>query len=116
MELTPVLPPTNAKIDFDILECAVNGPEISVVDDDELKPNGPVGVIELIGLKSQVTFFPECSRQYLVINFKNIQRFLAFSLVCSDDTQKEKTFEMSNNHSIVSIDGNYCKMPLETEP
>jgi hypothetical protein len=36
MELTAILPPNDAMIDFDLLDCAVRGPEISIIEDKAL--------------------------------------------------------------------------------
>lgn len=52
MEITPFLPLIDAKIDFDLLECSLEGPDINIVEDFELQAivPEPVSVIELVGI------------------------------------------------------------------
>ncbi len=114
MEITAILPPSDNKIDFDLLDCSASGPEVGIVDDFELLVQSPVSVIELIGSSSKVTFYTDCTRPYLVIHFKNIDRFLKFVILCSDDTGVDKTLDMSNKTSFITVDKSYCKMPLDT--
>lgn len=119
MDFTAILPQSDGKIDFDMLDCSISGPEVAVVEDFELQtpPNGPaIPVVELMGKESRITFYADCSRPFLVLYIKNIQRFLKLNLICVDDVGKETFFEISNNNSIVTVDklGN-CKLPLEIE-
>jgi hypothetical protein len=114
MEITPILPPSNNKIDFDLLDCSAFGPEVSIVDDFELQVQS-ISVIELIGSDSKILFYTDCGRPYLVVQFKSIERFLKLSVLCSDDTGNDKLFEMSNKSSFITIDKNMCKMPLEID-
>lgn len=115
MELLPVLPPDDAPLDFDILDCMATGPEINIVEDSELHPTDPVAVIELIGADSQVTFYPESQLPYMVVNFKSIERFLTIQVLCVDDSGKRKVIELTNKASFVTVDNekNICKLPLE---
>ncbi len=113
MEITAILPPSDSKIDFDLIDCTAQGPEVNIVDDFELLVQSPVSVIELTGSDSKVTFFTDCVRPYLVVHFKSIDRFLRFSILCSDETGKDKLFDMSNKTSFVTIDQSVCKMPMD---
>mmetsp|Transcript_19545 Transcript_19545/g.26839 ORF Transcript_19545/g.26839 Transcript_19545/m.26839 type:complete len:180 (-) Transcript_19545:566-1105(-) len=118
MDITPVLPQSDGKIDFDMLDCSTSGPEVAIVEDFELQasPNNAVSVIELIGNESKVLFYTDCSRPLLVLYVKNIQRFLKIILLCEDDTGTEIKFEFSNNNSFVSVDKHgHCKLPLEID-
>jgi hypothetical protein len=112
MEITAILPPSNSKLDFDLLDCSAFGPEVNIVDDFELQIQS-ISVIELIGSDSKILFYTDCVRPYLVVQFKSIERFLKISVLCSDDTGNDKLFEMSNKSSFITIDKNACKMPLE---
>lgn len=113
MDYTAILPPSDHKIDFDLLDCAAEGPEVTVVDDYELQVVSPVSVLELIGPRSKVTFFTDCHRPYLVVHFKTIDRFLRMTVLCVDDTGKNKLFDMSNKSSFITVDQSTCSMPME---
>lgn len=115
MELTPVLPPNDSPIDFDMLDCMVKGTEISITEDKELSLTMPPSVIELIGHESSITFFVDCSRQYLVVNFKSVDRFLTFVLTCVDDTGEMKNIVITNKASFITADRRSAKLPLQIE-
>ena len=115
MELTPVLPPADGGVDFDLLDCMVKGPEISIIEDKELSVTAPPPVIELIGHDSCITFFVDCSRQYLVLNFKSVDRFLTILLTCVDDTGEMKNIEITNKASFITADRRSAKLPLQIE-
>jgi hypothetical protein len=115
MELTAILPPNDAMIDFDLLDCAVRGPEISIIEDKELSMTNPPSVVELLGADSRITFFTDCARQYLVINFKSVDRFLTIILNCVDDTGEMKTIVITNKASFITADRQSCKLPLQIE-
>lgn len=115
MEITPILPSSDAKIDFETLDCFIEGPEISIVDDSELMVNLSVSVIELLGNNSKITFYPDCSRPYLVLHIKNLQRFFSITILCSDDTGKDKILEISNKNTIITVNNNQCKLPMEVK-
>lgn len=115
MEITPILPPDENPIDFDVLDCMVKGPEISIIEDKELSIANPPSVVELIGADSTITFFTDCSRQFLVLNFKSVDRFLTIILHCVDDTGEMKTITITNKASFITADRQNCKLPLEIE-
>ena len=115
MELTAILPPNDSIIDFDMLDCMVKGPEISIIEDKELSMTAPPSVIELIGADSKITFFVDCSRKYLVVNFKSVDRFLPMTLTCVDDTGEVKNIEITNKASFITADRQNCKLPLQIE-
>lgn len=117
LEITPLLPPDDSAIDFDMLDCTAVGSEISIAEDGELSVGDPVPVVDLGSMSSQVTFYPECSRPYVVIHFKNIDKFLSIRFLCVDDTDNNNMKEliMSNKFSFVTVDETSVKMPLEME-
>jgi hypothetical protein len=115
MEITPILPPGEDTIDFDVLDCMVKGPEISIIEDRELSITNPPSVVELIGADSTITFFADCSRQYLVLNVKGMERFLTIILHCVDDIGETKTITLTNKASFVTADRQSCKLPLVLE-
>ena len=115
MEITAILPPNDASIDFDVLDCIIHGPEISIIEDKELHMTFPPSVIELIGAESNITFFTDCPRQYLVLNFKSVDRFMSINLACVDDTGEQKNFTITNKASFITADRQNCKVPLEIE-
>mmetsp|Transcript_29172 Transcript_29172/g.48999 ORF Transcript_29172/g.48999 Transcript_29172/m.48999 type:complete len:179 (+) Transcript_29172:21-557(+) len=115
MEISPILPPSDALIDFDMLDCAVRGPEVSIIEDKELNASDPPSVIELIGPDSRVTFFADCTRPYMVLNFKGIDRFLTILIVCVDDTGEQKNIHVTNKSSFITADRSNIKAPLEIE-
>eukprot|EP01036_Dinobryon_divergens_P030913 gene30913-40233_t len=110
---------SDGKIDFDMLDCSISGPEVTVVEDYELQiqpTSGAVPIVELMGTESKITFYTDCPRPFLAFYIKNIQRFLKIVLICEDDTGKEAKFEYSNKFSFVSVDSNgVCNIPLEVE-
>eukprot|EP01038_Epipyxis_sp_PR26KG_P004808 gene4808-6736_t len=87
MEITPILPPSDANLDFDLLDCVAVGTEVHVSDDFELSAGGPVPVIEVLN-KSKIIFYSDYN------------------------SSEEKIFEMSNRSSFVTIDKTTCKLPL----
>lgn len=115
LEITPILPPDDSIIDFDVLDCIVRGPEISIIEDKELSLTNPPPVIELIGADSNITFFTDCSRQYLVLNLKGVDRFLTIVLHSTDDTGEIKTITLTNKASFITADRQSCKLPLVLE-
>ena len=114
MEITPILPPDDGPLDFDLLDCVASGPDISVVDDNELHTE-PLPVVEILNQSSQVTFFVDCSRPYLILYFKGVERFVSISVLCIDDTKQRKILTMSNKSSFVTVEKVTCKLPLEIE-
>lgn len=121
MEITNVLPPTiTGEIDLDMVDCFVSGPDVSMEEDEELtisnkNNSNPTMVVELVGFDSRLTLFTDCERPHIVIHFKAMKRFLTISVLCLDDTGKERVFEMSNKNSVVTIENGFCKMPMEVE-
>lgn len=119
MEISNVLPPTTStEIDLDMIDCYVSGPDVSIAEDDELNLSNrnsanPAMVVELVGADSKITLFTDCERPQIVIHFKTMKRFLTISILCLDDTGKERVFEMSNKNSVVTIENGFCKMPME---
>jgi hypothetical protein len=47
MDVTPVLPQSDGKIDFDMLDCSISGPEVTIVEDYELQsqPTSCIGLL-----------------------------------------------------------------------
>lgn len=119
LNLTPVLPQSDGKVDFDMLDCSISGPEVTIIEDYELQtqPNSSASpVVELIGKDSKITFYTDCARPLLVLYVKNIQRFFKIALVCEDDTGKETKFVFSNNTSFVAVDKlGVCNIPMEVD-
>ena len=114
-EIMPVLPPSDEELDFEHLDCSPNG-EISVVDDNELSLEGNAPVIEVLGFDSNIVFFVNCRQPYLVIHFKSIDRFFSLSVTLRDSIGKDRKFEISNKRSVIAVDKDMCKLPLEVGP
>jgi hypothetical protein len=115
MEITPIMPPADAMIDFDMLDCMVTGPDISIIEDKELDIVNPPSVIELLGQDSKITFFVDSPQRYLVLNFKTMDRFLSIALTCLDDTGEMKSITITNRASFITADRKTCKVPLVIE-
>lgn len=115
MEITPVLPLNNTPLDFDCMDCLVQGAQATIVDDGELNIENPIPVIELIGQESKIKFFVDCDRPKIAFHFKTLKRFFTIVLVCLDDNGQEKIFQLSNKSSFVTVDSNICKLPFSCQ-
>jgi len=112
MEITPILPPNELPLDFDTLDCAIEGTEFSIVDDSELNFEGTTAVMELSGQGTKVKFYPHCKRPFLALYMKTIKRFVTFDVVCLDDTGEQRLISASNRNSFVTIDKYSCTIPF----
>lgn len=115
MEITTVIPPDDAPLELDHLDCSIIGNEVSVVDDLELDISMPVPTIELLSMDSKIRLFVDCSRPFLVMHLKFVKKFMNVELVCLDDNNVERIFRFSNKTSFVTVDENICKAPLQAK-
>eukprot|EP01039_Chlorochromonas_danica_P003911 gene3911-4274_t len=113
MEISLLLPPSDGPVDFDSLNCTVMGNDVHLVPDSELHLTNPAQVLEVNGLETSITFYPDCSRQYIAFYIKAKKRYLSFQLICLDEKQEHKVFQVSNKFSFITIDDNICKLPLD---
>ena len=124
MEIDLVLPATNSaqNLDLQMLEFYVEGKSdnIEVVEDDELylpakhKINcNPISVIEVTEPDTSITFICDSQRPHLCIQFKSLNRFLKFSVLVVGDDDIERKLEMGNKYTVVTIEHDVCKMPLQ---
>lgn len=112
MEITPILPPNELPVDYDTLDCVIEGNDFNIVDDSELALENPIPVMELQGANTKIKFYPHCKRPYLVLFLKTVKRFATFEIVCLDDTGTKRHLSVSNKNSFVTIDKNICKIPF----
>lgn len=110
-QYTPVFPVTDdEEIDFDILDCVASGSDVNIVDDEELDSKA---VIELTGNDARITFFVNSSMPLLVFHINACNRFVTLSLFVQDDCGIDRTIEFSSKRSIVQVEQNTAKIPLE---
>lgn len=114
LEISLVLPPNDGPVDFDAMNCDVLGTDIHLVQDSELGTK-PVNVIEVNGAETRIIFYPDCSRPYLVMHLRSMKRFMSFQITCLDDSGRTRSFQASNKQSVVTIDDDICKMPIQIE-
>ena len=115
MDITPVVPPNDAPLEVEHLDCQVMGNEVHVVDDDQLDISTPIPTIELLGSESKIRLFVDCTQPYLVMHLKFMNKFMSIEIVCIDDENKERIFRLSNKTSYVTVDENICKAPIEAK-
>ena len=115
LEISLVLPLDNdGDFDFETLDCVPMGTDCNIVDDDELVLQGSKPAIELIGSESRVNFFTDCTRPYLIIHVKSLNRFYTISFIVRDNIGKDRTFEISNRRTLVVVDKDLAQIPLQT--
>lgn len=107
----PLFPPSENEIeDFDVIDCTPSGPEVSIIDDDELSGKS---VIDIVGEDSKITFFSNASYHLLVMHVNSCNRFFSIIINVRDDSGKDRTFQLSNRKSTIMILDDTCKVPME---
>jgi hypothetical protein len=114
MEITPVFPPNTDPIDFDNIDCQIIGTDVNMVDEQELNYDAPPSVLEISNSNTQIRFFVDCARPFLVLHFKTIKKFVTLEFICLDEDGNEKIFISSNKTSFVTVEKNTCTLPLTT--
>lgn len=110
--LLPIFPIDDGDLDFDSLDCQPTGPDVNIVDDDELAVGASKPAIELIGRTSQILFFSDCNLPYLVLHIKTMERFMSVSFTIRTLTGEYRQFVLTNNRTNVVISHNAAKLPL----
>lgn len=111
-DLLPIFPVDDADLDFETMDCQPDGPDVNIVDDDELVLGTPKPAIELIGKSSQILFYTENSLPYVVLHVKTMERFMSISFTIRTQTGDYKQFVLTNNRTNVVISDNIAKLPL----
>ena len=109
--VTPLFPPSENEIeDFDVIDCTPSGPEVNIIDDEELSGKS---VIDIVGDDSSITFFSNSSYRLIVMHINCCNRFFSISIHARDDNGKDRIFELSNRKSTIMILDDTCKVPME---
>jgi len=111
VKIRPIMPLSDStEIDLEAIECIPQGPDCNVIDDSELG----IDVIEVTGEKSSMIFPTNgCKYPYLVLHVKNMSRFMSLELVLLDNTNKLRTFRLSNRRTTAVIEPQTCDLPLD---
>lgn len=115
MEITPVIPPDDAPLELDHLDCSTTGNEIGVVDDMELDISTPIPTIELLSQDSKIRLYVDCPRPQLIMHLKFIKKFMDIEIICLDDKNIERIFRFSNKTSFVTVKDNICRGPIQAK-
>jgi hypothetical protein len=108
VKVYPIVPsPGEVEINFDMVDCMADGPSVGVVEDSETK----MDAIELAD-NSRVTFPVNCKYQYMALNVKNLDKFVAITVTCKCSEGKIREVVLSNRRSNIAINGNSCQAPL----
>ena len=113
VEVLPVLPPSGDDFDFDAIDCNPSGPEVTVVDDFELAEKSGSPVLDIVGEKSQMTFYTSTMLQHVALHVKSVSRYMSFTFTLIDDTKETRVIVFSNKRSVVTVDKNACNLPIE---
>ena len=113
VELLPVLPPSGDDFDFDAIDCNPSGPDVTVVDDFELAEKSGSPVLEILGEKSQMTFYTSTTLQHMALHIKSVSRFMALKMTILDNSNETREVVFSNKRSVVMVDKNKCYLPLD---
>ena len=109
--VNPLFPPSDNEIeDFDQVDCTPSGPEVNIIDDEELSGKS---VIDIVGEDSSITFFSSSTYPLLVIHINSSNRFFSIVIRVRDDIGKDRIFELSNKKSTIMIMDDTCKLPME---
>lgn len=107
----PLFPLSENEIeDFGLIDCTPSGPEVSVIDDEELSGKS---VIEIIGEESKIMFHSSSSYSFLVIHINSNNRFFSIVINVRDDAGKDRIFHLSNRKSTIMILESTCRVPME---
>lgn len=107
----PLFPLSENEIEnFDMIDCVPCGPEVNIIDDEELSGKS---VIDMGGENSSITFFCSCSYPLIVMHINSSNRFLYISINVRDNCGKDRVFELMNRRSNISIIDNTCQVPME---
>ena len=113
IDILPIMPPSGEDFDFDAIDCLPTGPEVTITDDFELLTESGCPVLEIIGEKSKITFFTNCTLPFVALHLKNIDRFLGITMGIQDDKGENRIIKFTNKRSLVIVDKNECNLPLE---
>lgn len=115
MEITTVIPPDDAPLEFEHLDCSLFGSEVNIIDDIELDLTAAVPTVELLGTDSKIRLFTDCERPMLAMHIKFIKRFMNMEIVVLDESHTERVFQLSNKTSFVTVTENICKAPIQVK-
>ena len=86
--VTPLFPPSENEIeDFDVIDCTPSGPEVNIIDDEELSGKS---VIDIVGEDSSITFFSASGYRLIVMHINCSNRFFSISIHARDDNGKDR--------------------------
>ena len=86
----------------------VDPSEASIVKDEEAKSEA----IELYGAKAVMEIPCRCELPYLVIQLKDVERFVSFTVTVADHERRIRHLTVSNKQSMARIKAFECSMPL----
>ena len=112
-ELVPIFPPSESEIvDFDSANCAISGPDVNIIDDADLCGKA---VVDIIGNDSKVEFFTLSVYPFAVLHLNGLNRFFTIQFHVKDDCDMDRIFLLSNKVSNVTVNGNFCTIPMDIE-
>ena len=87
VKVVPLFPPSPNEVeDFDAIDCNPFGPEVNIIDDEELSGRP---VVDIVGEDSKITFRSSLSLNMLVMHINSNNRF--FSIVIRSGLHGLKT-------------------------
>lgn len=92
--------------------------KVTMVKDLEIKSSA-AEIVSMGRYEETSVSFPDESQYigtelpWLNLHFKNLQRFVAFTVEIEDDQGETRVFRTSNAQSVVRVTANTCNMPLE---
>lgn len=111
VKVVPLFPPSdNAVEDFDVIDCSPFGPEVNIIDDEELSGRP---VVDIVGEDSKITFRSSLSLNMLVMHINSNNRFFSIVIRVRDDAGKDRILQLSNKKSTIMILEDTCKVPME---
>lgn len=111
VKVVPLFPPSPNEVeDFDAIDCNPFGPEVNIIDDEELSGRP---VIDIVGEDSRITFHSNSSLNMLVMHVNSNSRFFSIIIRIRDDAGKDRVLQLSNKKSTIMILEDTCKVPME---
>ena len=95
-------------INFDLIDCTAEGPSVSVLTDAETN----MDVLE-ISDNSRVSFPITCNYRYLALHLKNMEKFVAVTILVKCTAGKVRELTLSNRRSNIIIQENTAAAPMK---
>jgi len=106
IKIIAVLPPSEEELDFDVLNCQLEG-DVNVISDPDLKRD----VIEMNGKFSRISFPLNADLKMLVLHLK-CSKYFSIQIIVQDKSGEYKSIVATNTRSAVRVTKRECMLPI----